>query len=82
MSELDSTDTVFVDYLRTVRGALVILPSDTSPVAELVRAAVRWADSPCDGKRLADASEDVLYTAGRVTRDPAVRAWFERGRHG
>lgn len=54
------------EWLRS-KGYLVLAPSDTSTVAELVRAAVERGY--CD-----------LRVIGAVQDDPAVKAWVESGR--
>lgn len=70
-------DDAVAEYLRE-RGYLVLSPSDTSPVAELVRAACMpsgptvFTHQEYDGR---------LHNMGmEAAKDPAVRAWFERGR--
>ena len=63
------------------RGYLIIPPGDTSPLGELVRAAVRMVDEG-DYTHLANgmtAIEGGDWVHMRETGyDPAVRAWAEK----
>lgn len=64
--------------LSTDGGALVLLPGDTSPLGELVRAAVKYerAVTPWEQER---AEETLNACISVAFADPAVRAWVERG---
>jgi hypothetical protein len=60
-------------------GALVLPPGDTSPLGELVRAAVEFHGSHPD--EMVDEFDAALFGAADATaEDPAVRQWAERGR--
>jgi hypothetical protein len=73
------TDARLAEHLRQC-GYLVIPPGDASPVGELVRAAIEYAEAPMVGTLICEADDRLHMQAYEVRQDPAVRQWAERGR--
>ena len=81
-SDWDSRTRRYTKYLRS-RGHIVLVPGDTSPVAELVRAAVEMYDAGA-WRHLSTGDTAIEFetwdTMAKAATDPNVRQWVERGR--
>lgn len=66
-----------VSALRS-HGYLVLPPGDTSPLGELVRAAI--ASHQCEVHGCVTCDDRLFAAVDDTAKDPTIRAWVDRGR--